>query len=40
MQVLSEYVEVDSGKKVDREKLIEAVAHAKKTKAIFACRKT
>ena len=38
-EVLSEYVEVDSGKKVDREKLIEAVAHAKKAKAILLVAK-
>lgn len=38
-EVLSEYVEVDSGKKVDREKLIKAVEHAKKAKAVLLVAK-
>lgn len=38
-EVLSEYVEVASGKKVDREKLSKAVAHAKKAKAILLVAK-
>lgn len=38
-EVLDKYVEVDSGKKVDREELIKAVAHAKKAKAILLVAK-
>lgn len=37
--VLGEYVEIDSGKKVDRVKLNEAVAHAKKAKAVLLVAK-
>lgn len=38
-EVLFEYVEIASGKKVDREKLNNAVAHAKKAKAILVVAK-
>jgi DNA invertase Pin-like site-specific DNA recombinase len=37
--VLAEYVEIDSGKKIDREKLNKAVAHAKKAKAVLLVAK-
>ena len=37
--VLGEYVEIDSGKKIDRIKLNEAVAHAKKAKAVILVAK-
>lgn len=38
-EVLFEYVEVDSGKKVNREQLTKAVAHAKKAKAVLLVAK-
>ena len=38
-EVLSEYVEVDSGKKVNREQLTKAVADAKKNKAVLLVAK-
>jgi DNA invertase Pin-like site-specific DNA recombinase len=37
--VLSEYVEIDSGKKIDREQLNKAVSHAKKAKAVLLVAK-
>jgi len=37
--VLAEYVEIDSGKKIDREQLNKAVSHAKKAKAVLLVAK-